>query len=510
MYSGKMSGTEAKVAENQKLFYHRLYTSQEEDLLCVEFPEEPQWLMSPSVSECGKYLILTVSESCKDNQIYVADISAGVNGVVDLTCVYGTFDCTFEYITNDNSIFYFRTNKNRPNYGVIKLDIKKPDEWLDVVPNHEKDVIDWVDCADGNKLIVAYMKDVVSVINVHELQSGKFLQTLPFDVGTIEGMSGKRKYSETFFKFESFNTPGIIYRCEIDKAPKACLEEQNRLKLTGLLTTDDPVVKQVFYESKDGTKVPMFILRDKDARLDGNSPCLLYVYGGFNSAIQPYFSVFRMMLVKVLGFTVAVANVRGGGEYGEKWHNAGRLKNKQNTFDDVHAAAKYLADNGYTKSSRLVLMGASNGGMVTAVCINQRPELFGAAVAMVPVTDMFRFHKFTVGAHWASDYGNPDVASDFDVQFAYSPLHNIPTNVENYPALLVTTADHDDRVVPSHSLKYIAEIQHRLGAKNKNPLLAFIGTKAGHGGGKPTTKIIEELVNITCFLYKQLDLKYSK
>lgn len=503
-----MSGTEAKAATNQKIFYHKLNTPQEQDILVAEFVKEPNWRMVTEVSDCGKYLVLTVMEGCKDTMIYVSDISQGINGPLELKCVYGKFDCQLNYLANDGETFYFHTNKDRPNYGIIKFDLKNPEEWIDVVPEDKQNVLEWSQCANGDKLILAYLKDVANVINIHHLQTGKYMQTLPFDIGTIGAMTGERKDSELFFNFVSFLTPGTIYRCEIDKAPNATLEEYQRIQLDGV-TTDDLTVKQIFYESKDSTKVPMFIIRQKDASLDGTAPCLLYVYGGFNISVQPSFSPFRLMLVKLLGFTVAVANVRGGGEYGDVWHNSGRLKNKQNTLDDVHAAAKFLADNGYTTANRIALMGGSNGGMVTTACINQRPELFGAAIALVPVTDMYRFHKFTVGSAWCSDYGCPDVASDFSVQATYSPLHNVPQNIDNFPSLLVLTGDHDDRVVPSHSLKYIAEVQHRLGDKNKNPLLALIDTKAGHGSGKPTSKVIAELVDVICFLYKTLNLKYS-
>lgn len=504
----KVSGRDAKAAKNQKIYYHRLNTPQDEDILVVEFPNEPNWRTRSAVSDCGKYLILSVMEGCKDTMTYVADISKGVEGPLQLKCIYGKFDCEINYVANDGDTFYFHTNKDRPNYGIIKLDLAKPDEWLDVVAEDKKNVLEWAYCVNEDKLILAYLKDVANVINVHQLQSGKFLQTLPFDIGTIGGITGERKYSEVFFTFVSFLTPGTIYRCEIDKAPNATLDEYQRIELNGA-TTDNLAVEQVFYESKDSTKVPMFIIRQKDGPLDSSAPCLLYVYGGFNVSVQPSFSPFRLMLTNALGFTVAIANVRGGGEYGDAWHNSGKLANKQNTLDDVHAAARYLADKRYTSAERITLMGGSNGGMVTTASINQQPELFGAAVALVPVTDMFRFHKFTVGGAWCSDYGNPDVPCDFAVQTAYSPLHNVPRDIDNYPNLLVLTGDHDDRVVPSHSLKYIAEVQYRLGATNKNPLLALIETKAGHGAGKPTSKVIDELVDIMCFLYKTLGLKYS-
>ncbi|XP_003737257.1 prolyl endopeptidase [Galendromus occidentalis] len=507
-WSGKVTGTEAKAVENQKLFYHRLSTPQSEDVMCVEFPKNPEWRITPEVSYCGRHLIVSVQEGCQDNIVFVADIPENVTGVLELKPIYETFDCRLEYITNDDDIFYFRTNKDRPTYGVVKINIRKPQEWIDVVPAHPKNVLEWALAVDGDKLIVEYCQDVVSKLQIHKL-SGEFLQNLPLDIGAVSEISGKRKLSEIFLKFSSFLTPGRIYRCEIDKAPEAVLEEHKNIELAGL-PTDDLEVEQVFYASQDGTKVPMFITRKKDLPRDGSAPCLLYIYGGFSINLSPSFSLFRLMLIKRLGFSVAVANVRGGGEYGEEWHNGGCLKNKQNTLDDVHAAAAFLADNGYTRASQLVLMGGSNGGMVTAASINQRPELFGAAIAQVPVTDMFRFHKFTVGHAWCSDFGNPDKAEDFEVQRKYSPLHNIPADIDNYPSLLVTTADHDDRVVPSHSLKFIAELQHRLGEKNQKPLLALIDTKAGHGAGKPTSKVIDELVEYMCFLNLTLDAKYRE
>lgn len=335
--------------------------------------------------------------------------------------------------------------------------------------------------------------------------------SFPFDIGSIVGYSGRKRDAEIFYQLTSFLTPGVIHHCDLTEdniQPKVFRE----IKVSGFDASSYQTV-QVFYPSKDGTKISMFIVHKKDIVLDGSHPLFLYGYGGFNISITPAFSVSRIVFMQHLGGIIAVPNLRGGGEYGETWHQAGCFGNKQNVFDDFQHAAIYLAQQKYTSADKITICGGSNGGLLVGACINQRPELFGCAVSQVPVMDMLKFHKFTIGHAWTTDYGSPDKKEDFEWLIKYSPLHNIkiPDNGAQYPALLLLTADHDDRVVPLHSLKYIAELHHRIGGyeKQTNPLLIRVDTKAGHGFGKPTAKIIEEYSDIYAFIARNLHLQWQ-
>ncbi|XP_073985709.1 prolyl endopeptidase-like isoform X1 [Rhodnius prolixus] len=510
----KAVGSESGVVKNQKLYYHRIGTPQSEDILCVEFPEDSGYILDATVSDCGRWLVLEPRKMCHFNLLYFADLSAlpnGITGPIQLTEVVSTLEADYQYITNTGSKFVFRTNKNAPNYKLIVIDFDNytRENWITLVPEHETDVLDWAACVATDKLVLAYVHDVKSVLHVHNLADGSFIQELPLPMGTVSGFSGKKKYPEIFYDFTSFFTPGTIYRCDLSQSPIPQPTVFRETTINGL----DPEMyelEQVFYPSKDGTKVPMFVMYKKGTVKDGSNPCLLYGYGGFNVNLQPVYSTFRLVFMKHLNGVVAVANLRGGGEYGEKWHDAGRLLNKQNVFDDFHSAAEYLIQNKFTNNKMLAIQGGSNGGLLTAACSNQRPDLYGATISMVGVLDMLRYHKFTIGAMWISDYGNPDEEEHFKNVLKYSPLHNIKIPEGQYPATLLITADHDDRVVPAHSLKFIATLQHTL--ENHigqiNPLLVRVDTKAGHGAGKPTSKKIEECTDILSFLQRTLNLTY--
>ncbi|XP_017099168.2 prolyl endopeptidase [Drosophila bipectinata] len=511
---GKTDGSETKQNENQKLYYHRVGESQDKDTLVVEFPEEPSWRIQSTVSDCGKYLILAIVKDCRDNIVFYADLQPGeeINSKLNVKKIVEKFEADYDYITNEGSKVYFRTNKNAPNYQLILIDFEKPEEanWQTIIAENKSDVLDWVKCVDGDKLLVNYIRDVKSVLQVNSLNDGKLLREFDLDIGTIVGTTGEKKYSEIFYNFSSFLNPGTIYRYDF-KTPdeKPTVFREIKLNLEGF-RQEDYAVEQIFYSSKDGTKVPMFIIRKKRDSIEPR-PCLLYGYGGFNISMLPSFGLSGLMFIDTFDGVLAYPNLRGGGEYGEKWHNGGRLLNKQNVFDDFQAAAEYLIDNKYTTKDRLAIQGGSNGGLLVGACINQRPDLFGAAVAQVGVMDMLRFHKFTIGHAWCSDYGNPSEKEHFENLYKFSPLHNVHTpksDETEYPSTLILTADHDDRVSPLHSLKFIAALQEavRESEFQKNPLLLRVYQKAGHGAGKPTSKRIEEATDILTFLAKSLNI----
>ncbi|KAH8246746.1 hypothetical protein KR038_004450 [Drosophila bunnanda] len=511
---GKTDGSETKQNENQKLYYHRIGESQDKDTLVVEFPEEPSWRIQSTVSDCGKYLILAIVKDCRDNIVFYANLKPGeeINSKLNVTKVVEKFEADYDYITNEGSKVYFRTNKNAPNYRVIVIDFEnhQEDKWETLIAEHKSDVLDWVKCVDGDKLLVCYIRDVKSVLQVNSLTDGSLVRVFDLDIGTIVGTSGEKRYSEIFYNFSSFLNPGSIYRFDFktpDQAPT--LFREIKLNLEGF-RREDYAVEQIFYSSKDGTKVPMFIIRKKRDSIEPR-PCLLYGYGGFNISMLPSFGLSGLMFIDTFDGVLAYPNLRGGGEYGEKWHNGGRLLNKQNVFDDFQTAAEYLIANKYTTKDRLAIQGGSNGGLLVGSCINQRPDLFGAAVAQVGVMDMLRFHKFTIGHAWCSDYGNPSEKEHFENLYKFSPLHNVHTprgSDKEYPSTLILTADHDDRVSPLHSLKFIAALQDavRDSEFQKNPLLLRVYQKAGHGAGKPTSKRIEEATDILTFLSKSLNV----
>ncbi|CAH1639526.1 unnamed protein product [Spodoptera littoralis] len=513
--AGKTDGSETEVNRDQKLCYHRLNTPQADDVIVVEFPEEPLWRIGAEVTDCGKYLIVSPVKDCRDNLLFYADLTKQpeLNGKLHLTQIVHKFEADYEYITNEGSVCIFRTNKNAPNYRLIKIDLHNPTEnnWETLIPEHPSDVLDWASAVDNDKLVIHYVRDVKSVLQLHDMKSGKLLQTFPLDVGSVVGFSGKKEQSEIFYHFMSFLSPGVIYHVNFTNQPYVPTVFRE-VKVKGF-DASQYQAKQIFYTSKDGTKVPMFIVSKKGLQQDGSNPALIYGYGGFNINIQPSFSVTRLVFMQHFNGVVAIPNIRGGGEYGERWHNAGRLLNKQNVFDDFQAAAEYLIKEKYTRPSLITIQGGSNGGLLVAACINQRPDLYGAAIVQVGVLDMLRFQKFTIGHAWVSDYGSSDNKTQFEYLLRYSPLHNIqtPTRDIQYPATLVLTADHDDRVVPLHSLKFIAALQHAARhTPQEHPLLARVDTKAGHGGGKPTAKIIDEHTDILCFMSQALGLEFIK
>lgn len=478
---------------NSKVYYHKIGNKQEDDQLIYEDPANPEWGFGAYVSEDKELLFLFVTESTKGNKLYYRKVTDTGKPFIKLV---DYFDYDYSPLAHKEGLVYIMTDEGAPKYQVIAIDLKNPakENWKTIIPENEN-VLTGVSVV-GGRLIATYMKDAHDVVQIFDME-GAYLHDLDMPIlGSIGGFNGKMEDTETFYTVTSFTTPATIYKYDIVNNTS---EEYNRSAIDfdpGLYE-----VNQVFYTSKDGTKVPMFLVHKKGLKMDGQNPALLYGYGGFNVSITPMFSMSRLILLEN-GFVVAIANLRGGGEYGEEWHQAGTKMNKQNVFDDFIAAAEYLISNKYTSPKKLAIQGGSNGGLLVGAVINQRPDLFGVALPAVGVMDMLRYHKFTIGKYWASDYGTSEDSQEmFEYLYKYSPLHAIKSGVE-YPAVLVTTADHDDRVVPAHSFKYIATLQEHY--QGKNPVMVRIETKAGHGGGKPTAMIIEEYSDLWAFTMKSL------
>ncbi|MDJ0732851.1 MAG: prolyl oligopeptidase family protein [Nostocaceae cyanobacterium] len=479
----------------QKLYYHQLGTSQSEDILIYHRPDKKEWGFSGTVTEDGRYLIISVwLGTDSKNLVFYKDLTNPDAKVVELI---NKFEANYSFIDNDDTVFYFRTDLNAPRGRLIAIDIQKPtpENWQEIIPQ-ATETLESVNVIN-NQFLADYLKDARSQIKIFDLK-GAFIREVELPgIGSVGGFRGKRIDTETFYNFTSFTTPGTIYRYDMVTG-KSQLFRQPKVDFNPA----DYEIKQVFYTSKDGTKVPMFITHKKGIKLDGNNPTYLYGYGGFNVSLTPSFSVSLLVWME-MGGVYAVPNLRGGGEYGEEWHQAGMKLKKQNVFDDFIAAAEWLIANNYTKPQKLAIGGGSNGGLLVGACMTQRPDLFGAVLPAVGVMDMLRFHKFTIGWAWTSEYGSPENPQEFKALYAYSPLHNLKPSTA-YPATMITTADHDDRVVPAHSFKFAAALQ--AAHNGDQPVLIRIETKAGHGAGKPTAKIIEEAADKWAFLLGTLGL----
>jgi prolyl oligopeptidase len=496
-YDAPQEGAELQQkTEFPKICYHALGTPQAEDRLIFEAPEHKDWSFGSRVTDDGNYLIITVRRgTARKNKVFYKDLSGEDAAVVELI---GDFEAMFSYIDNKDGLFWFFTNLDAPRGRVIAVDLASPGEEnrRTVIP--EADEVLRRANVINDTFIGTYLKDARSEVRFFDLD-GKPKGRLPLPgLGSVRGFGGKRTDTETFYRFLSFNDPGTIYRYDMATG-KSGIFRRPELKFD----PSDYVTRQVFFSSGDGVRVPMFISHRKDLAPDSSTPALLHGYGGFNTAMTPFFSVQRLAWME-MGGLFAVANIRGGGEYGNGWHEAGMKLKKQNSFDDFIAAGEWLIDNGYTSKRKLAISGASNGGLLVGACMTQRPDLFGACLPAVGVMDMLRFHKFTIGWAWVSDYGSPDDPEEFEAIRAYSPYHNIKDGTA-YPATLVTTADHDDRVVPAHSFKFAARLQEAQGGDA--PVLIRIETKAGHGAGKPTTKRIEEAADTIAFLVRALDIE---
>ena len=481
--------------EYQKVYYHKIGTNQSNDSLVYEDKTNPKRSHYVMTTEDEKHLFLYIFEAGKTGEyIYFKKANDEKS---DWIPIEEDFEHHYWIVDNIGDKLLIINDKDAPKYKVSEADLTNPAApWHDLIP--EKDnVLEKVDYV-GGKLIAKYMKDATERIYVYNI-NGSFLNEVIMPApGSVYGFSGKRKETQVFYTFTSFIYASAIYLYDINNNTST-LFHASEIKFIPA----DFETKQIFYTSKDGTKVPMFIVHKKGIKLDGSNPTLLYGYGGFDISETPYFSIVRLILLEN-GGVYALANIRGGGEYGEEWHKAGMFEKKQNVFDDFIAAAEYLIKEKYTSPEKLAISGGSNGGLLVGAVMNQRPELFKCVFPAVGVMDMLRFQKFTIGSAWVREYGSSDNEEQFKYLIKYSPLHNIKEGI-NYPAVLVTTADHDDRVVPLHSYKYIATLQEKY--KGTNPVLIRIETKAGHGSGKPTDKIIDEWTDVWSFMFYNMGIE---
>ena len=481
-----------------KLFFHKLGTSQKEDELIFGGDVTPRRYIGAGVTEDNRFLIISASVSTTGNELYIQDLSKPGGAIVK---VVDNFDGNHNIVNNVGSKLYIHTNLNAPNYKMVTVDAAdpKPENWKDLIPE-TKNVLDI--STGGGKLFASYLKDATSLVMQYDM-AGNVERTITLPgVGSASGFSAKKKDKELYFTFTSYVYPPTIFKYSIPSGQSMVFKKSG--------VDFDPAnyeSKQVFYNSKDGTKIPMIITYKKGVVMNGKNPTLLYAYGGFGVSLTPAFSTSNIILLDQGGI-YAVPNIRGGGEYGEDWHLAGTKMKKQNVFDDFIAAAEYLVKNNYTSKEYLAISGGSNGGLLVGAVMSQRPELFKVAFPAVGVLDMLRYNKFTAGAGWAYDYGTAEESKEmFEYLVKYSPYHALKKGT-TYPATLITTADHDDRVVPAHSFKFAARLQdHQNG---QSPALIRIETNAGHGAGKPTGKIIEEQADKWAFMMYNMGLTYME
>ncbi len=482
----------------QKLYYHRLGSPQSEDTLIYERPNQKEWGFNGSVTEDGRYLLIYVWRGTDPkNLLFYQDLHQADVPVIELI---SEFEADFSLVGNDGPLFWIQTDLDAPKGRLMVIDINQPDrsQWQEIIPQ-TADTLQSVSLMN-DQFVVNYLHDAHTIIKRFALD-GTWIDDLELPgIGSAGGFSGKRHETETFYAFTSFTTPTTIYRYDLTTGTSRIFQQPQVD-----FQPEDYETRQVFYTSKDGTQIPLFIAHRQGLVLDGQNPTLLYGYGGFNVSITPSFNAQYLQWME-MGGVYAIANLRGGGEYGETWHQAGTKQTKQTVFDDFIAAADWLITSQYTSPSKLAIMGGSNGGLLVGACMTQRPDLFAAALPAVGVMDMLRFNKFTIGWAWEAEYGSPEQEEDFKTLYAYSPLHNLKAGTA-YPATLITTADHDDRVVPAHSFKFAAALQAaHAGAV---PVLIRIETKAGHGAGKPITKLIEEAADKWAFLAEILDFPVS-
>jgi prolyl oligopeptidase len=482
----------------QKLYYHALGTPQSDDKLIYERPDNKELGFGGSVTDDGHYLVIFVWQGTSPkNRLYYKDLTQPDSPIVKLL---DDADAAYNFIDNEGPVFWIQTDLDAPRSRIIAIDTQHPERasWKTVIPQ-SADKLDFANVVNS-MFLLGYLKDARTEVRVHDV-SGKLLRTADLPgIGTAIGFGGKRRDKDTFYAFTSFTAPTTIYHYD-PAAGKSTVYRHPKVDFD----SSRYETKQVFYNSKDGTRIPMFLTYKKGLKLDGQNPTLLYAYGGFDISLTPFFSAPNVVWLE-MGGIYAQPNLRGGGEYGEEWHLAGTKERKQNVFDDFIAAAEWLISNKYTSTPKLAIRGGSNGGLLIGACVTQRPELYGVALPEVGVMDMLRFHKFTIGWGWTSDYGSSDNAEDFKYLYAYSPLHNLKPGTK-YPPTLIATSDHDDRVVPGHSFKFAATMQ--ADQSGPAPILIRIETKAGHGAGKSITKLIDETADTWAFVAYNLGMNVT-
>ncbi|CAF0797753.1 unnamed protein product [Didymodactylos carnosus] len=495
----------------QEIYYHRLGTPRGEDICVVRCEKDlSDYFFSIETSNDGLYLIASIRlGTLHENRLWYYRL--GEIEKIEWIKLIDDLKYTYEFITSRENKFYLKTNMNAKNYRLIVIDIEKPTEIIELIPEHSEDLLEDVKCVNQNYFLCEYLSHVKSVLYLYDLKTGQQLKKFNLSIGNIQTWGDERE-NEIFIRIESFLSPSAIYVCDLNKSfSDDNLKLFKRVEFNGI-DLDTMTTEQVFVKSKqdENVKIPMFLVHKKSMIKNGENPVCLYVYGGFSISIKPFFSIATTLWIHHFNGVFAVVNARGGGEYGEEWHKSGYREKKWNTFYDVCSCSEYLIEQNYTSASKLAINGGSNGGLTVSVCANLRPDLFGTVVIQVGVLDLYRYHKWTIGHYWIGEYGSSDVKEDFDGWIKnISPLHNIPKNSSIYPSIMVTTADHDDRVVPGHSFKYIAQLQHQLkDLKNNRPLIIRIDIRAGHGSGKPTVKRIEELSDIYCFIAHTLNATF--
>ena len=480
--------------EFQKVWYHRIGTEQSDDILIYHDEEHPLRYLSGWESDDGEWIFITSSEGTSGIELLYKH-----TGEEEFRTLFAGFDHEYGIVECENDYLYVMTNEGAANYNLVRVDLNDPSK-REVIIAEKESLLEGVGSA-GGVLTAIYLEDAQNKVYQFDFDGNLIRQVELPGIGTVNGFGGKKEDKVLYYSITTFLSPSTIYSFDVESG-----ESQLYFKPELAYNPDDYTTEQIFFESKDGTRVPMFVSYKKGLKLNGKNPCYLYGYGGFQINMTPSFSPTSIMFMEqggVFGWVV----LRGGNEYGEAWHRGGMLENKQNVFDDFIAAAEWLIDHKYTSSSKLAISGGSNGGLLVGACEVQRPDLYAVCMPAVGVLDMLRYHKFTIGWGWVVEYGSSENAEQFEYLYKYSPLHNIRKGVK-YPATLVMTADHDDRVVPAHSFKFAAEMQHAQAGKA--PVLIRIETKAGHGAGKPTSKRIEEAADMYAFLFFNTDTKYRK